>query len=451
MTPPAKHVVIIGAGFTGLAAGYEFAKAGVRVTLIDPDTQVGGLAGSFTVNGVPIEKFYHHWFTNDRHVIDLVQELNLQANVLHRPTRTGMYYAKTIFRLSNPLDVLKFTPLSFIDRLRLGWLAVRARMIKDWRDLESLTAAEWLQSLGGKNVYRVVWQPLLHGKFGPYANDISAVWFWSKLKLRGGSRGDSGKEVLAYYQGGFAALAGRIATEIKNHGGEIRLGVAATGVRVDDDNRVVGVETSDGQILSADAVLATPALPIIAKLVERHAPPAYVEQLRKIDYLGNVCLVLVLDRSLSDTYWLNVNAEDFPYVGIIEHTNFEPPETYGGKHLVYLSKYLPIDSELYQMQDEEVLEFSIPHIQRMFPEFRREWISDYHVWRAQYAQPIVVKHYSRLMPALESPLPGLCVATMAQIYPEDRGTNYAIGLGREAARQMLQSCVPMTNSTIDKL
>jgi protoporphyrinogen oxidase len=149
--------------------------------------------------------------------------------------------------------------------------------------------------------------------------------------------------------------------------------------------------------------------------------------------------VLVLDRSLSNTYWLNVNASDFPYVGIIEHTNFEPPETYGGKHLVYLSKYLPTDSELYRMQDEEVLEFSIPHIQRMFPEFRREWIHDYHVWRAEYAQPIVVKHYSRLVPPLESPIEGFCVATMAQIYPEDRGTNYAIGLGRKAARQMLES------------
>jgi protoporphyrinogen oxidase len=224
----------------------------------------------------------------------------------------------------------------------------------------------------------------------------------------------------------------------------VRLGVAATGIRVDADNRVTGVETSDGEYLPADEVLATPALPIIARLIEPHAPPEYVKQLRSIDYLGNVCLVLVLDRSLSNTYWLNVNASDFPYVGIIEHTNFEPPETYGGKHLVYLSKYLPTDSELYQMRGEEVLEFSIPHIQRMFPEFCREWIHDYHVWRAEYAQPIVVKHYSRLVPPLESPIEGFFVATMAQIYPEDRGTNYAIGLGRQAARQILESQSALT-------
>jgi protoporphyrinogen oxidase len=430
--PP--RAVIIGAGFTGLTAALELARRGVGVTVLEADPEVGGLAGTFDVNGERLEKFYHHWFTNDRHVNELVAELGTEERILYRPTRTGMYFANSFFRLSSPADVLRFTPLSLVDRLRLGLLALRARAVGDWRELEDLTAEEWLKRLGGEQVYRVVWEPLLKGKFGPYAGDVSAVWFWNKLKLRGGSRGKGGAEVLAYYRGGFAALADRVADEVRSLGGEIRLQTAATGLVV-EDGRIAGVETADG-VVPADAVLATQALPFVADMVAPHAPAAYVADLRRIEYLANVCLVLQLDRSLSETYWLNVNDPGFPFVGVIEHTNFEPAETYGGRRIVYLSKYLPESHELFQMSDDEVLRYCVPYLKRMFPAFDESWILDYHVWRARHSQPIVVKRYGALIPAVETPLRGLYLATMAQVYPEDRGTNYAIREGRAGGQLM---------------
>jgi protoporphyrinogen oxidase len=192
------HVVVIGAGFAGLSAAWEMVRRGLSVTVCEAEEEVGGLAGSFEVAGTRLEKFYHHWFTSDTHVHDLVRELGREDQVLYRPTRTGMYFAHQFFRLSTPADVLRFTPLSLAGRLRLGLLALRARRVGDWQELEDLTAEEWLIGLGGREVYDVVWRPLLVGKFGPYAKDISAVWFWNKLKLRGGSRGRSGEEVLAY-------------------------------------------------------------------------------------------------------------------------------------------------------------------------------------------------------------------------------------------------------------
>jgi protoporphyrinogen oxidase len=425
-------VVVIGAGFAGLSAAWELVQRGVRVTLCEADEEVGGLAGSFEVGGTRLEKFYHHWFTSDTHVVELVRELGKQGEVLHRPTRTGMYFAHQFFRLSTPLDVLRFTPLTMLSRLRLGLLALRARRVRDWRELENLTAEEWLVRLGGREVYDAVWKPLLQGKFGEYAQEISAVWFWNKLKLRGGSRGRSGEEVLAYYRGGFAALAEQMATAICSSGGSIRLESPVTGLRV-RDGRVVGVQTAQGQV-RGDAVLATPALPIVADLVEPHASAEYTESLRRIEYLANICIVLELDRSLSETYWLNVNDPGFPFVGVIEHTNFEPAETYGGRRLVYLSKYLPESDELYRMPDDEVVRFCLQHLQRMFPALSREWVLDAHVWRARYAQPIVVRHYGSLIPPVETPLPGLYISSMAQVYPEDRGTNYAIREGRAAGR-----------------
>jgi protoporphyrinogen oxidase len=416
------HVVVIGAGFTGLSAAWELARRGV---------------GTFEVQGERLEKFYHHWFTNDAHVNDLVKELGVADRVVYRPTRTGMYFANTVFRMSSPTDVLRFAPLDVLDRLRLGILALRARGVKDWRPLEDLTAKEWLVRLGGREVYRVVWEPLLNGKFGPFASSISAVWFWNKLKLRGGSRDRAGAEMLAYYRGGFAALADRLAEEVVRLGGVIRTGEAAVALQVREDT-VTGVETTRG-VVSGDAVLATTALPIFADLVGPHVDESYVKRLRSIDYLANVCLVLELDRSLSSTYWLNVNDPGFPFVGVIEHTNFEPASTYGGRHIVYLSKYLPEDADLFRMSDEEVLEFCVPYLERMFPEFRREWILGAHVWRARFSQPIVVRHYSRLIPEVRTPLAGLYLSTMAQVYPEDRGTNYAIREGRRIGVQIGES------------
>ena len=433
MQQQAPQTVVIGAGFTGLRAALELARRGISVTVLESEPELGGLAGSFEVNGERLEKFYHHWFTNDRHVGDLVDELGERDRIVYRPTRTGMYFANRIFRLSSPADVLKFTPLSFPDRVRLGLLALRARGVTDWRALESETAKEWLIRLGGERVYGVVWQPLLEGKFGPYASQVSAVWFWNKLKLRGGSRGSNGAEMLAYYRGGFAALADRLAAEVATLGGDIRLSTCARGLVV-EDGRVRGVDTDVG-VIDADVVIATPALPIVADLVAPHAPEAWVASLRRIEYLANVCVALELDRSLSSTYWLNVNDPGFPFVGVIEHTNFEPASTYGGRHIVYLSKYLPVSAELYRMPDDCVLEYCIPHLQRMFPAFERRWVLGAHVWRARYSQPIVGRHYSRLVPSVDTPIEGLFLSTMAQIYPEDRGTNYAIRDGRRIGRK----------------
>ncbi len=430
-----SHVVIIGAGFCGLAAAYELGKDGIRVTVLERDAEIGGLAGSFEVNGVQLEKFYHHWFTNDAYVMQLINELDRQDQVLLRPTSTGMYYANNFFKLSTPLDLLRFSPLPFFDRIRLGLLALRARRVKDWRALENLTASDWLREMGGERVYKIVWEPLLRGKFGDVAEEVSAVWFWNKLKLRGGSRGKGGEEQLAYYRGGFAALADTMADAIRAQGGEIRTGTPVTRLML-KSGRVTGVFAGDESI-PADAVIATPPLPIIVDLVKPHVAAEYVGQLQRIRYLANVCVVLELDRSLSDTYWLNVNDPGFPFVGVIEHTNFEPRSTYGGRHIVYLSKYLPETDLLYQMTDAEVVDFTLDHLARMFPELKRHWVLDAHVWRAQYSQPIVERQYSSLIPPNETPLANLYVATMAQIYPEDRGTNYAIRQGCEIARLVL--------------
>jgi protoporphyrinogen oxidase len=421
------QVTIVGAGFTGLAAAYELVKKGVRVTVLEAEPELGGLAAAFDVGGEKLDRFYHHWFTNDQEVMGLIEELGLNDRVEISPTNTGVYYANNFFKLSTPWDLLNFTPLGLLDRIRLGLLALRARRVKDWKVLENKTAHEWLMELGGANVYRIVWQPLLKGKFGPYAEQVSAVWFWNKLKLRGGSRGKGGEERLAYFKGGFVALAEALARRIEALGGKIELNTRVAEI-VPVDGRWQTV--TDGGTISSDRVVATTALPLVAGMLRGWAAPDYLASLERIAYIGNVCLVLELDRPLSTTYWLNVNEPSFPFVGVIEHTNFERPETYGGRHIVYLSKYLPHTDRLYAMNADEFLDYALPYMQTMFPALQRDWIQAHHLWRARWSQPVVEKHYSALIPAQDAPQPGLHLCSMAQIYPEDRGTNYAIREGR---------------------
>jgi protoporphyrinogen oxidase len=427
-------VVIVGGGFTGLSAAYELALRGIDTVVLEQERAVGGLASGFQVGMATLERFYHHWFTNDAHIQDLVRELGEEDKIVYRPTRTGMYYANNIFRLSTPLDLLRFDALSLPGRIRLGMLALAARRIRDWRAIEHLTAREWLVQLAGEEVFAKVWEPLLVGKFGPYADQVGAVWFWKKLALRGGSRAKDGREVLAYYQGGFCELAETLRRKLEGHGVEFRLATRAVHVET-EEGRAVAVRTDQG-LTPASGVLLTQALPLAAELLEGAAPAAYLEGLRRIEYLANLCIVLELDRSLSETYWLNVNDPSFPFVGVIEHTNFEPPESYGGRRIVYLSKYLPESDPLWAMGDDEVLAFATPHIQRMFPAFSPEWVKNRHVWRARFSQPVAGPHYSRLIPEVQTPIPNVLISTMAQIYPEDRGTNYAVREGRRAGRQL---------------
>jgi len=432
-------VIVVGAGFTGLSAALELCHAGKRVLVLEADDAPGGLAGTFEFrDGVRIEKFYHHWFNNDRFVPELAGKVGLGKEIVTLPSRTGMYYNGKRWRLSTPLDLLRFKPLRLIDRVRLGLLVFRVRQIKDWRSIEHLSIREWLEPLCGKEAFRVVWEPLIRAKFSIYADQISAVWFWKKLVLRGGTRDRNGGEQLAYMKGGFGRFAHAIDEAVRRNGSEIRYGEQVTALH-GANGTLEAVVTPSGRH-SAKRFLFTPAFPVIADIFGEHANAKTQARWRRVNYLGNLCLVLQLDRSLSDTYWLNVNDPGFPFVGVIEHTNFDSPENYEHRRVVYLSRYLTPDDPLWSYADPNYLEYAVEHIKRMFPEFDTSWILDYRIWRARFAQPITERGYSSYVPDHATPFDNAMISTMAHIYPEDRGTNYAIREGMAAARR-IEACL----------
>lgn len=425
-------VIIVGGGFTGLTAGYVLSKLGKKVAVVEADATPGGLAGTFNFkDGVHVEKFYHHWFNSDRHVTELVKELGLDNEISLHPTQTGMYFNGRIWKLSTPFDLLKFRALSFFDRLRLGFLVFQVRRLKDWKSIEHLSIREWLEPLCGKSVYKVVWDPLVKAKFSVFAESVSAVWMWKKLVLRGGTRNDKGKEELAYFKGGFGRLAQKLVDAIGKNGSECYFGCRVTSIEV-KNACISAIQTDQGRI-EAKQFLFTPSFSIIAKLVEDSADREWVTSLRRVKYLGNMCLVLRLTKSLSKTYWLNVNDPGFPFVGVIEHTNFDSPDNYDGSHIVYLSRYLAVEDPVWGNTDKEYFDFAMTHLIKMFPEIDASWVVDYKVWRSEFAQPVTEKNYSDYVPGRQTPFNNAFISTMAQIYPEDRGTNYAIRDGRSAA------------------
>lgn len=428
-------VVIVGGGFTGLTAAYCLAKAGKSVRVIEADTELGGLAGTFEFSdGVKLEKFYHHWFNNDVYVPELVKELGMEGDVVTLPSRTGMFFNGRMWKLSTPLDLMRFKALPFIDRIRLGLLVLQVRRVKDWRTIEHLSIREWLEPLCGKTVYRIVWEPLINSKFSIYAEAVNAVWFWKKLVLRGSTRDKKGGEELAYFKGGFGRLADALATAIRDMGGEV-----STDERVISVNAQAGVMsslTTDKGEVQGKEFLFTPAFPLIANIFESQGHREWLDTLRRVKYLGNMCLVLRLKKSLSDTYWLNVNDPGFPFVGVIEHTNFDSPANYNGSRIAFLSRYLAVEDPVWEFTDPQYLEFALGHLRRMFPDFDESWVLDYRVWRSEYAQPVTERNYSTYVPDGKTPFENAHISTMAQIYPEDRGTNYAIREGRRMSEHL---------------
>ncbi|MCE5258274.1 MAG: NAD(P)/FAD-dependent oxidoreductase [Chloroflexi bacterium] len=428
------RVAIVGGGITGMSAADTLSARGVEVTIFEQEDVLGGLAGSFLVNGVRLERFYHHLFTSDTAMVDLIYRLGLRDEFEWLPTNNS-YYAGRTYRLSTPLDLLRFTRISFLERIRLGILYLRSTSLGDWQPLEKLTARDWLIHQVGEHVYSAVWEPLIRAKFGSYADDISAVWIWNKLKLRGSSRGKGQEERLGYLRGGFGQALEAWEAELRSRGVRIETGTPVEEIR-SAGGSVTGVVTRLGAE-TFDHVLVTTAPQILLRIAPT-LPPDYRTRLGQIEYLANVCLVMEVDRKLSDTYWLNIGVQEMPFTGIIEHTNMQNPEMYGGVHLAYISRYLAHTEPAYQKTGDELLAEYTPHLARIYRGFDPSWVRRTWAWRERYTQPVIGLNYSQLLPPPETPIANLWLADMAQVYPQDRGMNYAVISGRQAGERILK-------------
>jgi protoporphyrinogen oxidase len=430
--------LIVGAGFSGLTLGLKLAEAGKSVVILESENAVGGLASDFYLsNGSRLERFYHHWFRHDTDITKLVSDLGLLEDVREYPSQTGMYFNKKVWSLSSPVDLLRFGAISLLDRIRLGITILFVRQQKNWSKIESKSIREWLEPLCGPRAYKIVWEPLVTAKFSKFSEDVSAAWMWKKLVLRGSTRGKSGSESLLYIDGGFGKLAEEMVRRITLLHGRVFCGKKVSHFAT-SGTKVVEVRTDSGDVFRPKQVIFTGAPSQLNEVMPSHEFSDWSKELEAVDYLANICLVLLLNRSLSDTYWMNVNDPGFPFVGVIEHTNLVSQSRYGNLRVVYLSRYIAIDHADYALPDNLYFLESLAALKLMFPEFAEDWIEEYYIWRSPFAQPITTKNYSKTMPQVKTPFDNLFLNCMAQIYPEDRGTNYAVKNSVALAETLLQ-------------
>ncbi|MBI5376053.1 MAG: NAD(P)/FAD-dependent oxidoreductase [Candidatus Schekmanbacteria bacterium] len=429
-------VAIIGGGLTGLTAAYRLSLSGEKIILFEKDTELGGLAGVVKINDFYLEKYYHHIFTSDTDAVALINDIGLSENLQWLESRMGLYFRKKIYSFGTPVDLLKFKPLSLIDKLRFGLTTLFLKSYSNWQKLENITAVEWMNKYAGRNVCKVIWEPLLVAKFGKNYDKISMTWLWGKIKLRGNSRSDKdNRERLGYLMGSFGLLINKLGEEIENNGGKIFKGAPVQ--KLDQGENGKWIISSKGGTYEADKVLLTVAPAEILNLYSGF-PEDYRRKIGNIDYASTVCMILILNRSFTYNYWENISDNKIPFGGVIEHTNFIHPSHYNNLNILYISNYLYKDESLYNIPDKELLEEYINHLKEMNPEFSQDWIIDYHVFRDEFAQPIMKLNYSKMIPDIKTPAKNLFIANMAQIYPEDRGMNYAVRLAGEAVKIILK-------------
>lgn len=430
------RVGVIGGGLAGLTAAYHLARHGCSVTLFEKEPVLGGQVCTFSVAGERVEGFYHHLFGSDADIIKMIGEMGLASDLEWYPSRVGYFTGGRAYPFATPMDLLRFPPLGIVDRLRVGLVSLRLQRRRRWQDLEEVSAREWLPPRTGGRGYEVIFEPLLRGKFGEHAWDISMAWLWSKLRLRLGSRGRGmQRERLGYLRGSFHRLAEALAEAIRDQGGDIFLGNKVLRLEVQGD-RVKEVVVA-GMSFPFDAVVATIPSPAFLSL-EPPLPDDYRRKLESIPYLSALCLVLVLSRPFTPFYWLNIGTHSIPFVGAVEHTNLVPDMRYGGKRILYISNYLSSHSALYKMGAGELLEHYLPHLRLINSEFDRGWVEEYHLFREEAAQPVVTTGYADRMPPLRTPVEGLYLANTTQIYPEDRGMNYSVRLGLRVSQMVLE-------------
>lgn len=426
-------IAIIGAGFGGLSAAYDLSKNGHDVTVFEAAGHVGGLAAGFKEPhwDWSVEHFYHHWFQSDAHMLGLIEELGLSSKVIFPRPYTVVLHQGRWYPFDSIPNALRYPGLGWgVNKVRFGLVGVYLRLTNQWKSLETVTVDSWMRKYAGEKVYSQMWEPLVIGKFGEkYAKQVNMAWLWARLKAR--------TTRLGTYQGGFQAFADDFAAILAEMGVTIKLDTPVEAINPNADGKLT-LKTSQAEEITFHQVLVTTSPGLLSRMAP-DLPEPYLRGLLELKSMGAVVLTMSLRHQLSEDgyYWFNMpkNA-GFPFLALVEHTNYVSPEHFGGEHILYAGDYLDPDHEYFSLSKEDLLERFLSAIQRINPKFSRDWVIKTWVHRTKYAQPVPLVNHSRNIPEIQTPIPGLFFASMSQVYPWDRGTNFAVEIGREAARMM---------------
>lgn len=414
--------IIIGGGMDGMYLAYRLCQRGEDVTVLEKNNEIGGLIAGFDICGNRLEKTYHHLFKTDKLATDLIEELGLSNDLGWHESSMAMYYGGKLYPFSGAIDLLKFEPISLIDRIRTGIVSLYISKTKNWQKFEKIAAYVYMRKLFGDNSYKVIWQPLLKSKFGDKYKKVSMAWMWARLNSRGGSKED-GVEKLGCMMGGFGKITDKLAKEVKKMDGKVLTGVEVK--KIDKDSNKIKVVTSKKTII-ADKVFACIDNLSLSKLLDLKKYEKYINKLKKIDYLGAINLVFGTKQDLTDYYWNNINDTNSPFVAFVKHTQLIGKKNYSGNNIYYLGTYIDKNNDLYEKSDRYIKKVYFDYLNKIVPSFDKEKVKESYVFKYPKAQHVVVRNYERVIPKTETVIDNLFLLNYSQIYPKDRGINWSI-------------------------
>lgn len=423
---------IIGGGIMGLTLGFYLARRGVQVEVFEASPVLGGLAGPLVLDdGAIVDRYYHAILSSDSHLTQLCAELGLTDQLRFRETRMGFYHQGQIHSMNNVVEFLRFPPLGWIDRFRLGLTVLYAQTLRDWRPLESVRVDEWLTRLSGRRTFETIWRPMLKAKFDGGFENTPATYIWARLvRTRSTRKGANQKEMAGHIIGGYATLMKAMAASIERAGGKIHLRRPVQEVLV-EHGQARGLRLSD-EVRLFSAVVGTMQAPLFRRLIPG-AGRDYHDYLGQTDYLGIICPLLVLDRPLTGYWTLNITDDRVPFTGVIETTAYIDPQYTGGHYLVYLPKYIAPNSDWLTKSDDEIRAIWLGHLQIMFPDFDLRYMRYFLIHRERYVEPLHGLNAAHLIPPIKTPIENLYLASTAQIYPALTNGEAVSRFARDAA------------------
>ncbi len=410
--------IIVGGGITGLLTAYNLLiNNKEEVVVIEKGKNLGGLLADTEIEGKKIDRFYHHIFKSDTKAIDLIKKLGLGSRLKWHESSVSIYFNGMFRPFMSPKDLLTFGPIKFVDRLKTGIVTLYLQKSNRWKSFEKISAYKWMKKYGGDSAYKVIWEPLLKSKFGDKYKKVSMAWLWARIYLRGKSS-NGGVEELGYVKDGFGQIVDKLEQEIVKNGGRIIKGSEV--VKITRRKKDLLVDTNNGKYL-ADRVIVTVANDQMAKMIK---VAKIKNKLNKIGYVGVINVLFSTDQNLTDYYWNNINDLKSPFVALVKQSQLVGK--YNGKHVYYLGAYIDSKNELYQKTDDEIIDVFMRYLKAVNPNFRQEEVNQVKIFKFPRAQQITTSDYQNNVVDFKTGIEGVYLINFAQIYPWDRGINWAI-------------------------
>ena len=426
------HVIVLGAGAMGLAAAHHLLKAGHTVELFEADRVAGGMAAHFDFGGLSIERFYHFVCKADAPTFALLEELGLAQAMRWRPTKMGYFFDGKLYRWGDPMALLAFPKLDPVSKLRYAWQMFMATKRTDWRDLDGISAAEWLRRGSGERAWKVLWEKLFTLKFFELSEQVSTAWLWTRIKRVGTSRRSLMQEELGYIDGGSETLVKALVASIERQGGRLHLGTPVREVTL-EGGAVTGIVTAGGERVAAGHVISTVPMPLIPKLIPA-LPEALKARYAALRNIGAVCVIHKLRRAVTGNFWLNTNDARIEVPGLVEFSNLRPFAD--GTHIVYVPYYMPQTHPKFARDDDFFVRESFGYLKLVNPQLTDADRLDSAVGRLQYAQPLCPPGFAAMLPDIVTPIRGLQIADTSSYYPEDRGIAESARVAQEMAARV---------------